>query len=74
MHSGTALAQQTCSLVQRREDREQEISRQKQQNADLCTALQKDVDDLTTQLTAARFSSKRDLDSLETRCAEAEKR
>ena len=59
---------------QRKVEREQEIASQQQKHAEESTALQKEVNELTVQLTAARFSSKQNQESLEANFAEAQER
>ncbi len=61
-------------LMQRREEREQESASQQLKSAEQSTSLQKQVDELSTKLTATEYSRKRDLQILENDYAEAQNR
>lgn len=57
-----------------KQERELEIAKQQERSAHQCSGLQKEVDELHTQLTAARFSNKIAQDTLEAACGEAKSR
>ncbi|KAK9833120.1 hypothetical protein WJX74_007929 [Apatococcus lobatus] len=57
-----------------KQERELEVAKQQKRSADQCTTLQKEVDELHTQVTAARYSNKSAQDTLEAACADAQSR